>query len=58
MEIKAKVIEVLGDDEIRIDRKIRGCDIIKISNIDELLNDIREVKGKRIKSPPVKSRVL
>lgn len=41
-EIKAKVVKALSDDEILIDRKIRGTNIIKIKNVDELLKDIEE----------------
>jgi len=41
-EIKAKVIKALSDDEILIDRKIRGTNIIRIKNVDELLKDIEE----------------
>ena len=40
MEIKAKVMDVLSEDEILIDRKIRGCNIVKIRNVDELLKDL------------------
>jgi len=42
-EIKAKVIKAISNDEILIDRKIRGCNIIKIKNIEELLRDIDKV---------------
>ena len=41
-EIQAKVIKAISDDELLIDRKIRGCNIIKVRNVDELLKDIEE----------------
>jgi len=40
VEIQAKVIKAISDDELLIDRKIRGCNIIKVRNVDELLKDI------------------
>ncbi len=39
-EIQAKVIRAISDYELLIDRKIRGCNIIKVRNVDELLKDI------------------
>lgn len=41
-EIKAKVVKVLNDEEIIIDREIRGTNIIRIRNIDELLGDLED----------------
>ena len=41
-EIKAKVIKAISDRELLIDRKIRGCNIIRVRNVDELLKDIDE----------------
>ena len=43
-EFKRKVVKVLSDDEILIDKKIRGCNIVRISNVDELLKDIGEMR--------------
>jgi len=43
-EFKVRVLEVLDEKTIRIDKKIRGTDIIRIANIDELLEDLKEAK--------------
>ena len=43
-EIEAKVIRAISHNEILIDRKIRGCNIIRINNIDELMKDIDKIK--------------
>jgi len=39
--------KAISNDEILIDRKIRGCNIIKIKNIEELLRDIDKEKLKK-----------
>lgn len=49
-EIKAKIIKVLSDNEILIDRKIRGTNIVKINNIGELLKDIEKPTQKSLRN--------
>ena len=44
-EIEAKVVKVLSNDEIVVDRKIRGCNIIRINNVDELLKDLMKKRS-------------
>jgi len=43
-KIEAKVIKVLNDTDIVIDKVIRGTNIIRISNLKELLDDLEEHK--------------
>jgi len=42
--IKAKVVKVISDEEIMIDRKIRGTNLIRIKGVSEM--KMIELKGK------------